>query len=157
MVSDSPYWYKLILHWVKVLGREGLTIPFIIGAKSLVSIGNEVTKKSISDLFSEIKNSDIKNTITLSYCDTIGEYVLGINNPNSPKVGSNIKNQNTGKTTLITTTGIEVLGKSLDEISDSLVERYLLCLQQGEYSKIDLKWAKYSDSEIKMIKTILES
>lgn len=155
MNSNDPYWYKLISHWVKVERREGLTIPFIIGAKSWFSIDNVITSNSITDLLNEMKNSDIKDTITLFYCDTIGEYVLGINNLNHPKLGSKVENQNTGKTTLILTSSTEVLGKNLTEISNSLYEGYCAPLHDGKFSWTKFQWTKYSPAEVMMIGKVL--
>lgn len=150
MTKDTPYWYKLISYWVKNKKREGLTIPFIIGAEKHAN--PDVTKtKSVAELITDIINTDIDDTITLFYCDTIGEYVLGINNRFCSMQGHEIQSETTNKTTLIATSSMQILGKNINEIVSSLTKKYAQSLSDKKYSYDKGNWTTYSDIEMQMI------
>lgn len=153
MSNDTSHWYKLISYWVNVRNREGLTIPFIIGSQKPDNIEIE----TVSELLIDIVNSDLDDTITLFNCDTIGEYVLGLNNPQQPMAGIEIKNPETAKTMLIATTSTQILGDNLQEISESLTRKYDDCLTAKKYSLINRQWADFSPIDKAMIEEALTS
>lgn len=116
----------------------------------------KIDNQSVSDLLNEIKNSDGDEIITLQHCENIGEYVLGLNDPNNPKDGLLISNETTGKIKIIATLNTGVLGKTFDAVVKSLTDRYTECLINGTYSRIDFKWTNFSDSDLITIKEALK-
>lgn len=150
------YWGRLINHWVKVKGRNGLSIPFILGTRTLIDSNFKTDNHSVSDLLNEIKNCDGDEIIILQHCENIGEYVLGLNDPKNPKDGLLVPSGKNGKTKIIATLNTGVLGKTFDGIVKSLTERYNDCLTTGAYSKIDFKWTTFSNSDLKMINEVLQ-
>ncbi|MDI9364459.1 MAG: hypothetical protein QM541_05880 [Flavobacterium sp.] len=153
MNNDTPYWYKLISYWVNVRNREGLTIPFIIGSRK----PNNIEIETVSELLVDIVNSNLDDAITLFNCNTIGEYVLGLNNPQQQMAGTEIKNPETGRTMLIATTSTQILGNNLQEITESLTKKYDDCLTTKKYSLINRQWADFSPTDKVMIEEALKS
>ena len=74
----KPYWYKLIDSWVNIEGRNGLTIPFIIGArKTYINQALKINVNTISELFVEIVDTDMPQIVSLFFCGEVKEFVLG--------------------------------------------------------------------------------
>ena len=155
MNSKTFYWKELIHYWVNVEKRNGLSIPFILGASTVIDSTYKIEESSVGDLLNEIKNSDGDEIIVLEHCSDIGEYVLGLENPRNRKNGLVIKNEKTGRPKIIATISTEVLGKTFDEIVSSLSKKYLCYLHQGNFSRINLQWTKFSENDLKMINYIL--
>jgi hypothetical protein len=149
-------WYKLIYYWCKVRNRNGLTIPFILGSESLNNSSFLLSENAVKDLLEQIKNSSHKETFILQRCENVGEYVLGMNNEDNPMFGLEVRSNSTQKTTLIATMDTSVLGKSFDEISDSLNRRYNDNLSKKKYSRNDFSWTEYSESDKNTIKQALD-
>lgn len=156
MAKDRPYWYKLIIHWVKAKGRNGLTIPFIIGAEQFNKPDLSVEQISVWQLLTEIINSDTGDTITLLYCTDIGEYVLGLNHYYNTMKGTEIKNDRTQNTTLLATLSTQILGNNIEDIGQSLTDRYAKCLNDKKYSLINSQWIDFADNDIDMIREALQ-
>ena len=156
MNYDEYYWGRLINYWVNVKGRNGLSIPFILGTRTLIDYKFKIDDHSVSDLLHEIKNWDDDEIITLQYCGDIREYVLGLNDPKNPKDGLLIINEDTGKTKIIATLNTIILGKTFANIVKSLTDRYNDCLIKEKYSRIDFDWKSFSDSDLKMINEALQ-
>jgi len=129
--------------------KTGLTIPFIIGAKSYFEPDSKLD--NIFELFEIIRNSNTDCTFYLSKCPDVQEYVIGIKNRNNSMYGELYKNDFTGKVTLITTLSTEILGRNLQSIAKVLEGKYADCLSNKQYSKIQGKWAEYSKNDIEMI------
>lgn len=150
-----PYWHMLISYWVNKKKKNGLTIPFIIGAEQFQNTSLKIAPMTVYQLLSEIINSDTDDIITLLYCDTIGDYVLGLNNSYNSMKGLEVKNQHTNKTTLIATLSTIVLGNNINEIIKALTEKYADCLTDKKYSLIKSNWADFDESDIKIINEAL--
>jgi hypothetical protein len=140
------YWGKLINHWVKVKKRDGLSIPFILGSRTVLEKEFFVSKRCVQELLEEIGNSDDEEVIVLQYCAHICEYILGLADPNDFPKGIHIQN-GTGKTKLIATFSTQILGKTFDEIKDRLANNYNECISNENFSRINLKWAPFSESD----------
>jgi len=149
MNEKEPYWYKLISFWVNKQNRTGLTIPFIIGAKSYFEPNLKLD--TVSKLLQDIKNSNIDATIVLNNCPDTGEYVLGINKQPYSLNGTEFKNDFTGKTTLIATISTKMLGQNFDAIINSLEKKYSNCLGQKKYSRENGDWIEFSEYDINLI------
>lgn len=150
-MNKNPYWHKLISHWVNVEKRNGLTIPFIIGAHQFYDSKKDVEPMTVSQLFKEIISSDTADTMTLLYCDNIGDYVFSLNNSSYKMSGLEIKNELTNKVTLIATLSTQILGKNISDIITSLNNKYANCLQDKKYSLIKSSWEEFNVTDKKMI------
>ncbi|MCK6649151.1 MAG: hypothetical protein L6Q66_05820 [Bacteroidia bacterium] len=156
MNRNKYEWKKLIYYWVKIKGRSGLSIPFIIGTRTLTDKGFIVDSNCVIELLNEIKDSNDDEVVTLQHCENIREYVLGLNDPNMPKDGLLVPNEKTGKTRIIATLNTAFLGKTFEDIIKSLTSRYKDCLTNKTFSRIDYQWSAFSDSDLAMIENALK-
>lgn len=75
MKENDKYWFKVLSHYEKNnYFQNGLTLPFLIGSRTIVDKPNEI--QSISDFVSDLIYSE--HLITIMKCEQISEYVLGI-------------------------------------------------------------------------------
>ncbi len=153
-MNFNAYWPALINHWVRVKRRNGLTVPFILGTKTIIDSESKIVSQDIGKLFNDIVSYPGDEVFTLQHCENVGEYVLGLNSVN-PKEGLTILNKDTGKPKLIATLNTSVLGKNYEAIVTSLTHRYHDCLNNGLYSRFDFKWTAFSKEDLKMINEVL--
>lgn len=146
----KPYWFRLISYWVKEHKKNGLTIPFVIGAEQFYYESLSFEAKTVSQLLTEIINSNIDEIITLSFCNNIGDYVLGIQNNNIIN-GLEFKNS-LNRTTLVAALSTEILGTNIESIANSLTEKYSQFLRSKQYSLINFNYTYFNESDIRIIK-----
>lgn len=149
MTDEKPYWLTLISYWVKNKNRTGLTIPFIIGAQAYFEV-NPV-HRTVADLLTSIKNSNINETIVLNNCGNVSEFVLGIDNHPFSLSGIEFENDNHKNSSLKATTSTKLLGNDFNSICESLQKRYSQHINNGNYSKDNFEWKPFTDEDIKMI------
>ncbi len=134
-MNREPYWYKLIFYWVKNRKRDGLTIPFILGAKKEIGGTESVCIEDIDQLLKEIINySNDENIVTLSYCDSIGENVLGLIGRvhESYYSGKPFVNQGNGKISLLVGSGLQ-LGTTVEDIIETLKSKYRSVIEKRTF------------------------
>ena len=68
----KKYWTVILSEW-RNRGRDGLTLPFVIGSQKYL---RQSIKQDIKELFADILSSDAK--VYLKYCLTTEEIILGI-------------------------------------------------------------------------------
>lgn len=151
MTDEQPYWFTLISYWVKDQNNTGLTIPFVIGAQEYFEVNSG--PKTVTDLITLVKNSNVDDTIILNNCPGVGEYVLAIEKGPYPMDGKGFKNESNGNIILKATISTRVLGKDFESICKSLEKKYGSHIQKGNYSKskVDFEWQPFTDEDIKMI------
>lgn len=155
MKEEIPYWYKLISNWVNE-GYDGLTIPFILGAKRFLYGDEEFGEDEIFDLLSEIKNSDFdKHIITFYHCDIkLDEKVLGLFSKLNANHYQGIKFLNNVTNQISFAVGNEVkLGETIEEISSKLNAEYQGKIEKKQFSKYNkTEWGPLTPKEEKFIK-----
>lgn len=154
LASGYPYWFYLIEYWVNVRKRTGLTLPFIIGVPHIEGI-EDMKLYSVADLLEEIASGATSQVFTIQYCGDIMEYVVGLYK-NELQTAIEIINPSSNRLTLVTTLNAQTLGKDLAEVIRSLDTRYLDCINNRRFSKINLKWHEYSPEDIYFIKDALQ-
>jgi len=158
MNNQTPYWHDLILHWMDVERRDGLTIPFILGAKKEIDKEYKYEENEVEKLFTEIINYEDDNYIvTLAYCDRIGEKVLSLFKRIQEKYyqGKPFKNPKTHKVSMFIGNGSH-LGETVAEISHRLQEEYQDKILKNEFSYINCTWQNYTTKEQEMIRNVLK-
>lgn len=146
-INEFNYWSTLIEKSKRIL-----TIPYIIGAKEIMLQNCE--KDSIVDLINKIINSESKKVYSIYYCDTIGNYVIKEDYFGYHMKGLEIKNPKTNNVSLILTYSTDILGKSIDEIVNSLSVKYEKEIAINKFSFDNLKFREFNKKEIEQIKTI---
>lgn len=62
-----PYWYRLLDNWVCIQDNSGLSIPFLVGAKSISADGVHPNENSIKDLFRSVVTKLLRYIKILQY------------------------------------------------------------------------------------------
>lgn len=76
MSDTPPIWHKLISAWI-ARSRYGLTIPFLIGARSVLAGVPAFSKVDIEALFKEIIQQPVSNHIVYPrWCEDMAAVVL---------------------------------------------------------------------------------
>lgn len=134
MINDT-YWFKLLNHYNKKgYINNGLTLPFIIGSRSVIEPKKDL--QTINGFFQDVENSKIY--ISILKCDTIGEYVFNISKQFDFKIYGGFKN-------IVDIDGLFNDYKSLKDFSDYLTEIHMKHLNKNVYSKNEFgKWEGFS-------------
>lgn len=156
-----PYWYKLIDYWVNVRGRNGLTIPFLIGVEiEFIDPSIEVNETLITDLIEEIAASDMEMVASLFGCGQVREFVIGLDDRGG--YGNELTfYSETKEPTLTVPSGLFKKETSLNEVIAFLTEKYWPNVKNGEYSKNwdaaakKWVWGPFTPEDIEFIKKAL--
>jgi hypothetical protein len=160
--NTEPFWYRLIVSEKDkgVIG-DGLTTPYIIGAKSLVDESYAVNKESIRLLLDEIINSSTENVPFLMFCPKLEEFVIALMEKNKAKEMSENRisfyNSNTREKTFFISLNAENrgLGTEIEEISENLNNRYLKFLKESKFSRQGkTDWKEFNLKQVERIKAL---
>jgi hypothetical protein len=133
-------WLKVLSHFDgKGYFSNGLTIPFLLGATSIISPEAELL--SVGEFVSEIIDESLPIKISIQRCGTIGEYVIGIFDKDSPsELYRNFGNL------YVTDTSFSKID-SIDKIRSILIDVYQNKVDEGLFSINHRDWGNYSDQE----------
>ncbi|QKZ12145.1 hypothetical protein [Spirosoma sp. KUDC1026] len=156
------FWYKLIRNYKqKRLIDFGLTIPYILGANSLIDDSFQLDKDSIETLLANIINSELDQVAVIQLCPNIYQYVVGLDRKDFcmrylSKETSFSKSD--GEKTLYITQNASGLGKTIEIVTERLVTEYNHCLEEQNFSWDNFKqlWRPFSDNEKKLIISSLD-
>jgi len=150
-----PYWYRLLDNLVCIQDNSGLSIPFLVGAKSISADGVYPNENSIKNLFSSvIAHARPNYCVTLKYCNTIEAYIFGlqlISEVNEPYFESDYNNI----PALALIDSAFGRTQSLDEIVNFLEKEYNSYILSGKYSRQNCAfgvWGSFSDADVNFIK-----
>ncbi|MFW0715137.1 hypothetical protein [Pedobacter sp. N23S346] len=150
-----PYWYRLLDNWVCVQDNSGLSIPFLVGAKSISTDGVYPNENSIKDLFcSFIAETQPNYCVTLKYCNTIEAYILGLQ-LRSDVIEPYFKSSYSEIPALALIDNVFGRVQSLDEIVNFLEKEYNSYILSGKYSRQNSAfgvWGSFSDADVNFIK-----
>ncbi len=146
----EKYWQILLRKW-REEGKNGFSIPFIIGSQQYLPPNNQV--QNIKDLILDIvHNSTI--SIYITYCTDIKDLILGIRDNSKEKIAGYFPNYNSSPQSEFFVTNIaDDLGKTVEENIISLTGKYQSCIDAKEFSKTQNKRGNYSPDE----RTFIES
>lgn len=146
------YWEILLSEW-REIGRDGFTIPFIIGSQKYAT--NNVNQNIPELLIDIINNSN--QEIYLSYCMNINDLILGIRDDSKNRIkGFFPKFNGQEQHTFYLTDFVRDLGANMEDIIENLTEKYSSQIEREEYSINNRVPGDYSTSEIQFIKTCLK-
>lgn len=139
-MSNQSLWLNVLLYFDrKGYFSNGLTIPFLLGANSIISPGND--NLDVSGFVDEIIEESLPYKISIQRCGNIGEYVIGIFDKESPsRLYRNFGN-------LYITDSSFLLLNSIEEIKAILIENYQARIDAGQYSINGREWSNYSNIE----------
>lgn len=150
-----PYWYRLLDNWVCIQDNSGLSIPFIIGAKSIITDGAKPNENSIRELFRSVINDIQPNyCVSLKYCNTIEAYIFGLQS-RADVIEPYFKSGHTDIPAITLIDNVFGSSQSLDEIVAFLEKEYNSYLLSGKYSRQNRafgEWGAFSDADVNFIK-----
>lgn len=134
--------------WRK-LGRDGFTIPFIVGSQKFLGETNEVQdiKELITDI---IQNEEL--VVCIKYCWTTDDIVLEILYEKKKLVGYFPPYMGAIQSKLFLTSFIKDLGTDCESIISSFIEKYQNYIDKGEFSKNERHRGDYLPEETIFIK-----
>ncbi len=151
MNHKQKYWLALLTEWRKN-GRDGFTIPFIIGSQKYLSDNPKQDIKAL--IMSIIKNEE--QEIYLKYCFSIEDIVMGIRDDTKILLQGHFplfKDSNT-QSKLFLTAFLNDLGENVETIISSLSDRYQNYIDKEEFSKNDRQRGDYSANESQFIRRV---
>lgn len=154
---------KIIIYdWLKVLNhfdqkgyfQNGLTIPFLIGSRTITNPKQEIL--SVNDFFNELFDSKI--LIKILRCDYLGEYVISSFDYESNELRLNrIKKD---KPLYREFGNLIIMDNSFKELSlnnqliSALSQSYQENINNGLFSRETGKWTPYSEKDKQRIKEV---
>lgn len=125
------YWQVLLIEWRK-RGRNGFTIPFIIGSQQYLEdvLNFQDTEELIVDI---ANNNDIDVYIT--YCQDINDLILGVRDESRKNIaGKFLKLSDGTDSSLYLTKIANDLGETIEEVVESLHDKYQCLIDAEEFS-----------------------
>lgn len=151
-MENSPLWFKVLYHFYdNNYFANGLTIPFLLGAASVIDPGNEIL--SVEDFVLQASDESLPKKISLQKCGAISEYVFGIidyetiNYPYGKAIVKQFGNICITDNSFSDIHEIDDLKKILSDTSQNLLNSNL-------YSKNQGNWGQYSEVETVRIKEL---
>lgn len=149
----KPYWYIVLRHFERSnYVDNGLTIPFLIGARKIIEPDKSLF--TISELLNSIDNSSI--SITFMKCGNINEYIIGLLDTET----KNFTEQSPKSHDVIgriVCTDYSLKGfTELPEIISMLNKEYEALIDEENYSKNSGIWGQFSKLDVRRISEILE-
>jgi hypothetical protein len=156
----SLYWFRLIDTLKKNrLINIGPTIPYLIGARRYKEEVYNSPSDSISNLISDIINSDDEYVGVIQYCDTIENVVIGIIHRDS--IGEAYENaikanNEEGRLSLICTLDQAEYGSNINEVKNSLVGAFSSPIKLRNYSwdSFISEWVPILSNELSIIEQV---
>lgn len=145
MTYKNPYWYLILKHFEqKGYVHNGLTIPFLIGAKTILEPNKVVM--TVSDFLNSVNYSS--NELTVMFCGDIKEYVFGLSCNEGNIVYPRIDN------IIVTDNSFNSISTS-EELIIELDSKYAELIESGSYSKNGGQWGYFEDEEIEHLKEVI--
>ena len=155
-MSNKYFWYNLIERARKAdIIIDGLTIPFIIGAKKHLDPGFIIDDNSIHELLTEIVNAETDEKAVLKYSPN-NQYIITLRDVHFCKENLSteliFKNKK-GNNALYVTKDISVFGNTIQKISKSLHDVYKNQMEKETFSwdESARRWQKFTDVEKNII------
>jgi hypothetical protein len=147
-----PYWAKLLLAWER-RGGAGLTLPFITGAKTLVSADHVPTVEHARSLLEEIFAIGIPGkTICINWCGITKAYGICI-------IDTRLTDGiylSTPATIFAIDLACQEFGEQPEEIIDGMTELYKEQIADQTYSITSGKWRAYDEVDKLFISNVLK-
>ncbi|MEC4028947.1 hypothetical protein [Myroides odoratimimus] len=152
MSINVKYWEKLLIEH-RNIGRDSLTIPFIIGSQQFLKNHNKI--QNIDELLLDIANTS-NNLICLRYCMSIKTLILEIHKDRNqsyiPTLNGKVQNG-----LVVSISSKNDLGNTFEEIIQNLIYRFEKPILDKTFSANiseedrSVIWENYSDKDIEFV------
>jgi hypothetical protein len=132
------YWYKLLTHFYdKKYFINGLTLPYIIGSRTILEPNNSV--QTIEDFFDEVKNANVY--LSVLKCGGIGELVFSISNKSDFDIYGGFEN-------IVDIDGLFDNFNNLQDFSNYLKDKYGEIISEENFSRNYFgKWERFTNEK----------
>lgn len=151
-MKNTPAWFKVLHHFYdNDYFENGLTIPFLLGAVSVINPDDKIL--SVEEFVLQAADESLPKKISLQRCSFIGEYVFGI-------IDIETLNYPYGKAVTKQFGNICITDNSFSGITETADLKKILrdalqnLLDSDLYSKNQGKWGGYSATETARIKEL---
>jgi hypothetical protein len=129
------YWYRLLTHFYdKKYFVNGLTLPYIIGSRTILEPNNSV--QTIEDFFHEVKSENVY--LSVLKCGGIGELVFSISNKSDFDIYGGFEN-------IVDIDGLFENYNNLHDFSNYLKDKYGDIISQENFSRNYFgKWERFT-------------
>ncbi len=149
-IKHSKYWERLLIEW-RALGRDGLTIPYIIGSQQFLLTTH--INQNIEELLIDIA-SNKECEVYITYCMNINEIILGIRDSSKRKIAGHFPPlEGKDQSKLFLTSFVENLGTDVESICLSLTVKFQGHIDGKHFSKRGDEWVEYSTGEKEFIRS----
>jgi hypothetical protein len=154
---DDKYWFEVLKHFDnKRYFQNGLTIPFLIGSKTILSDDKDIL--TVEMFLNQIENKEIPSPVTMLKCGNLGEYVIGIlDNETNRFIHQYKKNDNClyrefGSLVIVDDSFNGV--NDFKEIKKILENSYQKIVDAKSFSREMGNWTIYSESDLEKLAEI---
>lgn len=148
---SQPYFQNVLEHFCKKnYFQNGLTIPFLIGARKILEQHDDVL--TVQDFIEEIESS--KNKVTIMKCGNINEFIVGLMDLETEKMIQQFPSIYKTLGNFVCTDESLDTCNNIHEIGELLSHRYSYHLESGKYSKIDGDWQYFSKLDLNRLSEI---
>lgn len=142
-MENYPLWFRVLCHFDdNNYFANGLTIPFLLGANSIIGSDDEIL--SVEEFFLQAIDESLPRKISLQKCGDIGEYVIGtIDNETINYPYGKVITKQFGNIYITDNSFLEVI--DIAEVKKILIDGSQDLLNSSLYSKNQGYWGDYSD------------
>ena len=150
---NNIYWFRVLEYF----GRKGyfyngLTLPFLIGSRSVLESGKKLL--SIEEIITQANRLPF-GPITVLKCGNIGEYVFGIMDLETNMIRKGYKNLYNEFGNLIDTDWSLSDCENIEQVIDKFSGIYNENIRKGNYSKSEGLWGGLTEMDLKRLHELL--
>jgi len=149
-----PYWFTLLNHFERChYFQNGLTIPFIIAARSILEPNEKL--QSVEQLLIDFSQNRTPRQITVLKCGDIREFVFGLLDRETKSTMKTYNGLYQEVENLVFTDDSLIDVKSLDGMILKMTGIYDPIVKRDSQSKIDGTWQRFSTKDEARIREII--
>jgi hypothetical protein len=144
-----PYWYKILIHFQKKgYFVNGLTLPYLIGARTILEPGEKLL--TVRGILNEINNIQLPVSVTLIRFNTISEYLVGLIKIHEVEHKHLFRHFNH----LLVSDHSFPHDEQFDVVCSLMEIMYQPTVDTAHYSKIDGTWGAFSKDDLQHLSEV---
>jgi hypothetical protein len=149
---DRKYWQILLTKWRKQ-GKDGLTIPFIIGSQKYLP--GSIARQTIGDLIVDIAVSS-EFEVYLNYCLTINDLILAVRDDKKLRIPVKNVIYNNNTSNFFISIFLDDMNNDVTSVATGLCDKYQQYIDAENYSINNNERGDFTSEEIAFIKSCFD-
>ncbi|WP_316777862.1 hypothetical protein [Pedobacter antarcticus] len=146
----KQYWQTLLSNW-RELGHDGLTIPYILGAKRYCAYEDD--NLSVEELIFDISTNSTYQ-VYLSYCFSIDQIILGIRDESKRNnAGEFLLSSLNENSSLFISKFLDDFKRDVFSVGKELAMRFQDIVDEGNFSFNNREWGNFTSDELSFIRS----